>query len=159
MHMSKSIKAVASVVFLLATSAMATEAVLECSGSFSYCSNYSDGNVRCDVPKPQITVVAIEGNSISQVDGAGFLTFKDTCETEESNIQCSEMTTFGTSIPASEEKGKRNLTLYRTTGRLDWTYESTYGPEHSVRKRGLGITGKSNKYQAQCKVREHRNLF
>lgn len=157
--MIKTIKTITYFAFFLATSVMAKEVILECSGTFSYCSNYSDGSVRCDIPKPQLTVVSIEGSSITQVDGAQFLTFKDICESEDSNIQCFETTSFGSSIPASEEQGKRNLTLYRTTGRLDWTFDSTYGPEHSVRKRGLGIAGKSNKYQAQCKVREHRNLF
>ena len=157
--MIKLLAAAISFALLLATPVMSKEVLLECSGAFSYCSKYHDGSVRCDLAKPQLTLVSIEGNSITQFDGLGFLTFMNLCELDGSNIQCFEAIPLRSSRPPSEEHSTRKLTLYRTTGRLDWAYESTYDPDHPARKREPGITGKSNKYQAQCKIREHKNLF
>jgi hypothetical protein len=145
---------------IFSANVLAKEVFLECIGNFTYCVIYDKDAIRCDSPKKDIVVISIDGNSISQIDGRGFLSFKtENCESSEIYIECFDPQKSGTTGSADEESGKRTLNIARTSGVVSWLYETRYGPQNPRIKNAAGMIGMTNKYEGQCKIRENKNLF
>ncbi len=149
-----------SISILLSTNVLAKEVFLECVGSFTNCGIYDGDAIRCDTPKKDFAVISIDDNSISQIDGRGFLSFeKETCEASEIYIECFDPQKSGSTGSADEASGKRTLNIARTSGVVSWLYETRYGPQNPRIKNTRGMIGITNKYEGQCKISENKNLF
>jgi len=156
----KSIIVASSITLFFSANVLAKEVFLECVGTFTYCGIYDKDAIRCDTPTKDLAVISIDGNSISQIDGRGFLSFKkETCESSEIYIECFDPQKSGSAGSANETTGKRTLNIARTSGVVSWLYENRFGPQNSRMKNAVGMVGTTNKYEGQCKIRENKNLF
>ena len=139
---------------LLAVPAFAAPVVLACRGQFTECGKLLSGSMHCNEPEPQIAVVEYEEATVKQVDERGFLEYKDSCKTTESEIICSEPVNWLS--PASALSGVRSMTIERTSGKLEAIYNVDYGPDNQLSKsrKGMRLT-----WQGYCVVRAQKRLF
>jgi hypothetical protein len=136
----------------------AKEVFLECDGQSKRCIKVA-GTPQCEDSTKEKHVIAFEGKTIKhENDGGGFLSFKASCEASDALITCVEPIESGPIDSQFAESGVRTLNLSRVTGKLDWGYESTFGPQHRSRKK-LEARGWLNTYDAQCTLRENKALF
>lgn len=134
----------------------AEEALLSCEGNVVVCGHYK-ATTRCDTPTYEKHTIAIDGDSIKQVDTDGFLTFKNLCEKSPLDLTCFEQIQPGDMGSSFDEKGKRSIVLNRSTGKLSWKYDSIYGESHRLYAKGM--RGRLNTYDAYCKPAESKTLF
>ena len=137
--------------------AHAKSVILECKGSFKYCSRHAANNLRCDAPTAQTHVVEFEETSVKQLDDYAFLNFIGKCSSTETMATCSEPVNYKGG-PKFDETGTRSMTLDRTTGRISWSYSSTFGPEHVTREK-TKAEGWDNRFDGTCTVRQNKTLF
>lgn len=136
----------------------AKEVFLECDGQSKRCVKVV-GTHRCDAAAKEKHVIAFEGKTVKHVnDGSGFLSFTASCDSSDTAVNCSEPTENGPADSQFAESGVRTLTLSRVTGKLDWGYESTFGPQHRTLK-STGARGWLNTYDGHCTLRENKALF
>ena len=148
---------VAGVMIILAGAAVnAKEVLLECTGQLRRCIQDLE-RPRCDEPTVEKHVIAVEGSTVKHIGDGGFLRFAASCQETETQVLCLEPVSMG-SNPQYAEKGERTLNLNRVTGKLDWSYKSTFGELNRQFKEGRG-RGWLNTYNAQCVLRSKKQLF
>lgn len=142
--------------FFLSFLVNAEEVLLSCEGNVVVCGHYK-ATTKCDAPIYEKHTISIDGDNIKQVDTDGFLTFVNLCEKTALELNCSEQIQPGDVGGIFDEKGKRSIVLNRSTGKLNWKYDSTYGESHRLYAKGM--RGRLNTYDAYCKASDTKTLF
>jgi hypothetical protein len=142
----------------VATPLQAKEVFLECVGQSKRCVKVADIS-RCEATTTEKHVLAVEGKTIKHLNnGGGFLSFKALCDVSDTLLNCVQPIEIGSKETKDAESGFRTLSLNRITGKLDWSYLSTFDPQHTTLKT-TGASGWANTYDAQCILRENKTLF